>query len=296
MKTILFALPGNEDLTGKLAQRLNAERGEAIIRQFPDGETYVRVLSEVAEKQVVLVCTLHHPDQKLLPLYFLSKTAKELGATGVSLIAPYLAYMRQDKRFNGGEGITSGYFATLISGFTDSLVTIDPHLHRRGSLSEIYHIPTQVVHAAGHISRWIKDNIKKPLLVGPDSESEQWVSAVARNAGAPFVILEKIRHGDKEVQVSLPQVESYTDYTPVLVDDIISTATTMIKTTSHLQQAGMQAPVCIGIHAVFAGNAYEEMIKAGAKEVVTTNSIPHQTNGIDISDLLADAYDQLWKM
>ncbi|GAA0195832.1 ribose-phosphate pyrophosphokinase [Fulvivirga kasyanovii] len=294
MDAIIFALPGNEELAVKLAARLNAEKGEAIIRHFPDGETYVRVLSEVKDKKVVLVCTLHQPDAKLLPLYFLSKTVKNLGASHVALLAPYLAYMRQDKRFNEGEGVTSAYFGDLISGFTDALVTIDPHLHRRNSLSEVYPIPTRVMHAACHISAWIRNNITKPVLVGPDSESEQWVSQVAREAGAPFLVLEKVRHGDRDVQVSVPQVEAYTDYTPVLVDDIISTATTMIRTIGHLRQAEMRPPVCIGIHAVFAGEAYKDMIRAGAKEVVTTNAITHESNCIDISDLLAEGYRQFW--
>lgn len=295
MDTIIFALPGNDELTAKLVTRLNAEKGQVTLRQFPDGETYTRVHTDVKGKHVILVCTLHRPDEKLLPLYFLSETVKELGAGHVTLIAPYLAYMRQDKQFNEGEGITSTYFGSLVSGFADALITIDPHLHRRHSLSEVYHIPTQVMHAASHISNWIRNNIAKPVLVGPDSESEQWVSQVAREAGAPFTILEKIRHGDSEVQVSIPHVEAYPDHTPVLVDDIISTATTMITTIGHLCQAGMKAPVCIGIHAVFAGNAYEKMKEAGAMEVVTTNAIPHKSNGIDITDLLAEGYRQLWK-
>lgn len=290
MEIILFALPGNEELTAKLAQQFQAETGEATIRQFPDGETYVQIKSDVKGKRVVLVCTLHQPDNKLLPLYFLSKTVKDLGADCTCLIAPYLAYMRQDKRFHPGEGITSEYFGSLISQFAETLVTIDPHLHRRSSLSEVYQIPCKVEHAANHISSWIKDNIENPVLVGPDSESEQWVSEVAKNAGAPFIVLEKIRHGDKDVEVSVPDVENYKNYTPVLVDDIISTARTMIETVQHLKRAGMKAPVCIGVHAVFSGNAYQELRDTGTANIVTCNTIPHESNGIDVSDILASGY------
>lgn len=239
MKNIIFALPGNEQLTEKLAKQLNAEIGETNIRQFPDGETYVQIKSDVKDKKVILVCTLHQPDDKLLPLYFLSKTAIDLGAKCTCLIAPYLAYMRQDRRFHEGEAITSEYFGLLISQFAETLVTVDPHLHRRSSLSEIYGIPSEVVHAANHISDWIKNNVENPILVGPDSESEQWVSVVAKNAGAPFMVLEKIRHGDKDVEVSVPDVENYKNHIPVLVDDIISSARTMIETVQHLKKAGM---------------------------------------------------------
>ena len=81
-------------------------------------------------------------------------------------------------------------------------------------------------------------------------------------------------------------MDEYKNHTPVLVDDIISTARTMIETVGHLKKAGMKAPVCIGVHAVFAGNAYQDLKKAGAK-VVTCNTIPHESNGIDLSSILA---------
>lgn len=288
MDTILFPLPGNEHLTELLVQKLNAEYGSATIRQFPDGETYVRMISDVTDKKVVLVSTLDRPDAKLLPLYFLSKLAKAEGAVCTCLLAPYLAYMRQDKVFLEGEGVTSSYFARLISSFADSLLTVDPHLHRIPTLETVYDIPTQVVHAAGHLAQWIKDHVTRPVLIGPDSESAQWVSAVARQANAPFIVLEKVRRGDRRVEVSVPEVEHYEDHTPVLVDDIISTARTMIETVGHLKKAGMKAPVCMGVHAVFAGNAYQDLLETGVARVVTSNTIPHESNGIDLSDLYID--------
>jgi ribose-phosphate pyrophosphokinase len=286
MKTIVFALPGNERLASKLAQQLHIEMGEMVARHFPDEETFVRVDTDVSESDIFLVCALNHPDTKLLPLYFLSRTLKELGAGKITLIAPYLAYMRQDKRFNPGEAVTSNLFAKLLSGFIDRIVTIDPHLHRRSSLSEIYSVPTTVVHAAPLISEWIRKNILNALLVGPDSESEQWVSVVAKEAHAPFVVLQKIRHGDNDVEISLPKVDQYKNHTPVLVDDIISTARTMIETLGHLKKADMRDPVCIGVHGIFAGEAFMELLRAGAYYVVTTNSVVHASNRIEIAELI----------
>lgn len=287
MNTIIFPLPGNEDLAEKLCGEINAEYGKTEIRKFPDGESYIRLLSDVSGKNVILICTLNQPDEKLLPLFFLAKTAKEMGAEKLNLVAPYLAYMRQDKQFNPGEGITSKYFASLLSSFCDSIITIDPHLHRINSLSEIYSVPATSLHAADLIANYIKDNIQNPVLIGPDSESNQWVSQVAASAKAPFLVLEKIRRGDKDVEVSIPHVEKYKTHTPVLVDDIISTGHTMIETIKHLLKAGMKAPVCIGVHAVFSGNAYKELLTAGAAEVITTNTIIHKSNKIEIAGLIA---------
>ena len=285
---IVFSIPGSEKLCHSLTGLLHAEAGEAVIRRFPDGETYVKVLSNVYGKDAVIVCSLHHPDNKILPLYFLAKTLKEFRASSVTLVAPYLAYMRQDKRFSDGECITSTLFAQLISGFIDKLITIDPHLHRRSSLSQIYSIHSSVLHVKTLIADWVRQHVNKALLIGPDSESEQWVSKVAADADAPFIVLSKIRSGDRKVQVSVPDVEQYKNHTPVLVDDIISTAHTMIETVGHLKKAGMKPPVCIGIHPVMSSRAYGKLINAGAERIVTCNSIIHPSNRIKVDELLAD--------
>lgn len=288
MKPIVFALPGNEELAKSIAAAIHADTGELIIRRFPDGESYVRILTQVKNRRTVVVCTLANPDEKLLSLYFLSKTLKSLGAEHIGLVAPYLAYMRQDKVFNVGEGVTSEYFASLISDCADSLLTVDPHLHRRHSMSEIYSIPCEVIHASPLISAYISEHVNKPLLIGPDSESEQWVSEVAKNANAPFIVLEKTRLGDKDVKVTVPQVDKFRSHTPVLVDDIIATARTMIETIKHLKGAGMLAPVCIGIHPIFAGSAYADLKDSGVDRIVTCNTTPHATNQIDITKLISE--------
>lgn len=195
--------------------------------------------------------------------------------------------MRQDKQFNPGEGVTSKYFAALLSHYFDWLITVDPHLHRLHSLSEIYSMPTVVLHAIDPIADWIKKHVEKPILIGPDQESKQWVANVAQKTNAPFIVLEKIRKGDRAVEVSLPQIEQYKNHTPVLIDDIISTARTMIETIKHLKNLHMPSPICIGVHAIFAGNAYEDLLKAGASKIVTCNTIKHPSNGIDLSELVA---------
>ncbi|MBO6515096.1 MAG: ribose-phosphate pyrophosphokinase [Bacteroidia bacterium] len=293
MTQILFGLPGNEKITHRLANHLKAEVGEFVSRKFPDGETYIQVTSDVRNKEVLLVCTLDRPDEKLLPLFFLSKLVKELGAQCTCLIAPYLAYMRQDKRFKPGEAITSKYFGKLVSHFIDNLVTVDPHLHRTDALSKIYDIPSSVLHASNHISTWIKNNVNQPVLIGPDSESEQWVFKVAEGAGSPFTILEKTRFGDRDVQISNPELVGYKNHTPVLVDDIISTARTMIETVGHLKRQDLPPPICIGVHAIFAQNSYQDLLNSGVSQVVTCNTVIHESNRIDLSDLLAYGINSL---
>lgn len=292
---LIYPLPGNEALAKNLAKKLDAEIGELEVRHFPDGEAYVRVMTDPKGRAVILVATLYRPDRAFFPLVFAADALRDLGAMEVGLVAPYLAYMRQDRRFMEGEAVTSVSFARLINRSVDWMVTVDPHLHRRKSLSEIYTIPAVTLHAAPLIGHWLETNYDDILLVGPDSESEQWVQAVARVANAPFIILEKIRYGDRDVEVSVPHAEQWTHRIPVLVDDIISTARTMIETVRHLRDANLKPPICVGVHAVFAGDAYEALQNMDVTQIVTCNSIAHPSNRIDLSAIIADGIGPLSK-
>lgn len=295
MTPSLLALPGNEDFTHRLSGLLSANIGRLETRRFPDGESYVRFVSEVRGQSVVLVCTLDRPDEKCLTLLFAAQAARELGATRIGLIAPYLGYMRQDKRFQPGEAITSSTFAYLLSSVVDWIVTVDPHLHRRTSMSEIYSIPSAVCHAAPKLSAWIREHVSDALVIGPDAESEQWVRAVAADAGAPCITLEKTRRGDREVEIRFPDLERWRDRRAVLVDDIISSGRTMEVAIRKLGERGFPASICLGIHGLFAENAFERLLAAGASNIVSSNTVGHRSNEVDVSDIVAKAVPPLLK-
>lgn len=289
MKPLLLTWPGNEPLGASLQAALDAEPVAFSTRRFPDGETYLRLDTDVRQRAVAVLATLRDPDPCFLPLAFASDALRDLGARSVGLVAPYLAYMRQDRRFAAGEALTSATFARLVSSHFDWLVTVDPHLHRRKSLAEIYSIPAAVVHAAPLLADWVRDNVPEPLLVGPDAESEQWVRAVAAAVPCPHLVLEKTRRGDRDVSVSaVPAQEMYAGRTAILIDDIISSARTMIETVRQWTGSGLPGPVCLAVHGVFAAQAYESLLAAGASRIVTTNSIPHESNRIDLAALVAD--------
>ena len=218
---------------------------------------------------------------------------RDLGARRIVLAAPYLGYMRQDQVFHEGEGVTARHFARLLSSVADGLVTVDPHLHRIHDLSEVYAIPTRAVPSAPAVAAWIAANVDAPVVVGPDAESEQWASDVARRAGCPFVLSQKTRQGDRSVEVTVPNLTSWRDRTPVLIDDIISTAKTMIAAVRHVRETAPRSPVCIGVHAIFAEGSYEELLAAGPARIVTCNTIPHETNAIDVRPAIAHAVLEL---
>ena len=287
-RPLVIAFPGNEEIGKGVARDLEGDLGQLETRNFPDGETYLRFRTDPQGREVVLVCTLDRPDPKFLPLAFAAVTARQLGAVRVGLVAPYLAYMRQDKRFHDGEAITSTIFATFVSSAFAWLVTVDPHLHRHESLDEIYSIPVRAVHSSPLIADWIAANQRVPLVIGPDVESEQWVSEVAARARAPYRVLRKERRGDRDVEITIPDLREFSGRTPVLVDDIVSSGRTMIETARHLREQGMPPPICIAVHVFLSQDAYASLREAAA-DVVSTNSVPHESNRLDVSGLLADA-------
>lgn len=284
---LLVTLPGHEALAESLCKAVGAERCELELRRFPDAETYLRYVTPAGGRKVVILAALDHPDPRILPLVFAAAAARDLGAAQVGLVSPYLPYMRQDRRFREGEAVTSAYFARILSSHFDWLVTVDPHLHRHENLAEIYSIASSVVHAAPLMSEWIRRNVEKPLIIGPDSESEQWVKEVAQGADAPYIVLEKVRRGDFDVDISVPDLTPWRGRTPVLVDDIASSAQTMIRTLGNLDGAGLAPAICVVVHGIFGGDAYQRLIDAGAAHVITCNTVPHQSNAIDVAPLLA---------
>lgn len=293
MSALLFELSAAPSLADEISHRLGCDRGELDQHQFPDGECYVRLASKVSGRDVMLLCTLDRPDQKIMPLLFTAAAARDQGARSVGLIAPYLAYMRQDKAFHSGEAVTSVTFAKLLSDHVDWLVTLDPHLHRHKNVDEIYSVPVATASAAECIGEWISREIDRPVIIGPDEESRRLAERVARAASAPVTIFAKTRTGDRSVSIDHAELTRLNSGQAVIVDDIASSAGTMIEAVTILRRHGYPNPTCIVVHPIFAGDAYDRLRRAGVAQVIGTNSIAHESNGIDISAELAEA---VWTM
>lgn len=292
MTAVMLAFPDDRALAAAVAARLAMPMGRLHWRHFPDGESLVAIDEDLASREVVLFATQRDPDRKALPLRFAARTAREFGARRVGLVSPYLAYMRQDARFHPGETVSARWFAEFLQESVDWLVTVDPHLHRTPRLDLLFDIPAIHVSAAPLLAAWIRREVPRPALLGPDSESAQWVTAVASAAAAPYQVLRKIRTGDREVEISLPDIDALRGRTPVVVDDIVSSGNTMLATLAHLRALGLPPAVCVAIHAVFADGAYEALRAAGAARIVSTDSIAHSSNGIGLAAPIAAAVDE----
>lgn len=287
MKPLLFELSAAPGLADALCRDLAGEKGEQSCRRFPDEESYVRFLTPVAGRHVVLLCTLDRPDPKIPPLLFAAAAARDQGAASVGLVAPYLAYMRQDKAFQPGEAVTSTAFACLISSHFDWLATVDPHLHRHTCLSDLYSIPAKAASAATSIGGWVGSQVRDPVIIGPDEESLQWVEAIAGAVGARAVVLRKVRTGDFAVTIDGEPLRHVGEGNVVIVDDIASSARTLIEAVGLVRQTLGVAPACVVVHPVFAGDAYESLRQSGARVIASTNTVGHVSNAIDIAAPLA---------
>ena len=285
MSPLIFDFPNSSALSKRIREEVKGEEGKILTHHFPDGETYLRVLSSVKERDIIVQASLSYPNNCILNLLFLAAALRAQGAKRIGLLAPYLPYMRQDKVFHPGEALTSVTFAKLLSSSFNYLITVDPHLHRYHSLSDIYSIPTDVVKAAPLLSKWIQENVKDPFIIGPDRESIQWVKEIAKNF--PHLVLNKIRHEDGHVEIIWPDIKEIENKTPVLVDDIISSGETMLHAIHYLKRQGKKPPLCMAIHPLFAENSYQKILDAGVEDIVTCNSLPHPSNQIDLAPLIA---------
>ena len=285
---LLLPLPGAEPLATPLAALLDATSAPPEFRRFPDGESYWRIDCEPQGRDAVVLAALRDPDPQALGLLFLADTLREMGARRVVLAAPYLPYMRQDARFRPGEAVTSRSFGRFVSQAFDGLVTVDPHLHRYASLDAVYAIPAVVVRSAPAVARWLRENVERPFVVGPDAESEQWARDVAERAGCPWQVLRKTRHGDRQVEVTLPDAAGGAGRTPVLVDDIASSGHTLAEAARHVRAAFGVPPLCIAVHGLFAPEALPLLRQAGAGRVLSCNTVPDASNAIDVLPLFAD--------
>jgi len=284
---MLLAFPEYREPARRLAAAAGLDYAEVELHRFPDGETRVRLPPALPES-VILCRSLDHPDEKLVSLLLAAEGARNLGAQRLTLVAPYLCYMRQDRAFRPGEVVSQRVIGGLLARYVDGLVTVDPHLHRVHSLAEAVPLAhPRALSARDPIADFLRERAPDALLVGPDAESEQWVAAVARRAGLDWCVGEKTRRGDREVSVRLQG--EFAGRSVVLVDDVASTGRTLEVAARVLRDAGAAAVSVVVTHALFAGDAIERLKAAGVREIWSTDSIPHPSNVITLAPLLAAA-------
>lgn len=272
------------------AQRLAALSGmnAAVIERhcFPDGEVKLRLPPRLPPR-TVLLRSLHHPNEKLVEVMLAARAARELGATHLTLVAPYLAYMRQDAAFLPGEAVSQRIVGAWLAQLFDAVLTIDPHLHRVGQMHEAVPAAVSVALSAAALigARYRGSGV---FMLGPDQEAETWVNAAAGAAGCSAAVCTKRRRGDRSVEIELPKTDFSNRYV-VVVDDVASTGRTLATAACMVLTAGARRVDVAVTHALLVEDAEAELASAGISDFVSTDTVPHASNRICTAALVADA-------
>jgi ribose-phosphate pyrophosphokinase len=292
MHTAIYTFPAYHQQGKNIARQLGLAAHEISVHHFPDKESLV-TLPDKKNDHVILFISLDYPNNKLVELLLTCKTLRKQGTQQISLVAPYLCYMRQDKSFNPGEVISQQVIGRWLSDLFDDIITIDPHLHRVQSLDSV--IPgtnTIVLSAAPMLGEFVKSLHKTVHLIGPDEESLQWVKNVAHISHSPYSVANKERLSDTRVEVQLPEID-YIDQHIILIDDVISTGHTIAQAANRLYEQGVKQVDAIATHALFNHDAIALLNNSKIKNIWTSNSITHPTNKISLDDLLAQQIKNL---
>ncbi len=290
-KAALHFFPDDVGPATRLADALGVGSLKVAHHSFPDGESLVRV-----EPRVPAVCLLYRslndPNAKLIEVLFAASALRANGASRVVLVAPYLGYMRQDIAFRPGEAVSQGVVGGLIAGAFDACVTVDVHLHRVRDFGRVLPGITALNLSAAEALSSALDCGDDPVIVGPDDEATQWVSAIALPHRLDVLVGRKDRRGDRQVAIEFDGTERVRDRNVVLVDDMIASGTTLKVAAGQLLAAGARRIEVLATHCLAGEGDLNALKEAGIERIQSSDSVPGPTATIELAGILAVGIEQ----
>jgi ribose-phosphate pyrophosphokinase len=287
---IIQSLPSSSHDAARLASGLGIPFHEIAVHEFPDGE--IRVTAGTAGLTTIIYASLDRPNEKLIALTFAAEALRRGGAKRLVLLAPYLCYMRQDTAFHEGEATSQRVIGALIAGCVDRVVTVDAHLHRTANIGTVFpEIASDNLSAMPAIAVALRKTGLDPatVVVGPDAESQPWVSDLAGQLGLSHTVAQKTRLGDRSVEIGFRDTSRIAGHPALIVDDIVSSGGTIIACAKALNSAGATTIDVVVTHALFPEELCREMTLSGIRSIRSTHSVPHSTNAIPLDSLFVDA-------
>ena len=294
---IILGGSASTDLAGRVAKELGQKPAEIETKRFPDGEKYIRIHDDVTNKDVAIIQSLYRtPDEYIFEYLIIADTLRDMGASSIVGVIPYLAYARQDSRFYPGEALTSASVAKLFEAAgTTSVLTVDCHLHRLGDVSKVFHVPARNLSAMPSLGKYTREVLrpKNPIVVAPDEEAEQWAAVVAKELDAEHTHFTKRRIREEGQTSSRLELDTgnaeFKGRDVVFADDIISTGGTIAGAAKACKKKGARRMFVVATHPVLAEGAIKRIKASGVTKIIATDTIPSAISKVSVAPVLAAA-------
>ena len=264
---IIVGLSNSKELAEKIARKLNVDYDDLRLKDSADGELHVKFNHELKNQKVVLVQSLYpYPNHSLFEVLYAASSARNLGAKEIIYAAPYMAFFREDSRKEKFECIQQNSVCDLLSRNVDKIVSVEPHLHQHNLSGKLFSIPFYNLKCGELLRKYVKENFPDCKVIG-FGERAWKLAKHADSSAACYNKGEKIEYQDEVL----------------LVDDIISTGKSMLNNIKNLKADKINI---LAVHGLFNEDSYEKL-REKANKIVSCNTVMHETNKIDISNLIA---------
>ncbi len=291
----LFSGTANTALVARIAEDLNMTQGQVEIRRFPEGEIFVQFVENIRGADVFIVQPTCAPaNEHLMELLIMLDAARRASAERITAVLPFYGYGRQDRKDRPRVPITAKLVANLlVTAGADRVLTMDLHAQQ---IQGFFDIPVDHLYAAPVLGKYLKQTLNdESVVVSPDSGSVKMAHAYADMLGAGFAVVAKRRISADKVESS-HLVGDVKGRDCVLVDDLTTTAGTLVRAAERLKEAGADRIFAAVSHCCLVEKGMEALLNSCITELVTTDSIPLDTNFtngrvkvLSVAGLLAEA-------
>ncbi len=280
----MFILGGTsaKNIAINLANRLLQPLLQTTYKRFPDDEFYVRLHENITNEDVLIVQTAY-PDPKIVELLLLQDAVHEAGAKTITVILPYFGYSRQDKKFEDGEAISARAIAQHISMHADCVITVDPH---KDHVLKFFTVPAYGCSAVSTIAQYLKEkNID--FVLAPDKGAKERAREAATLINCEYDYLEKTRIDGTTVKITPKELDARGRHVAI-IDDIISTGSTMAHSIKELKKQGAASVSVACTHGLFVSGAKEKLLAAKCDEIISTDTIETEYSKVSAADCIAE--------
>jgi ribose-phosphate pyrophosphokinase len=281
----LFTGRAHPQLAQKICDYLQIPLGRGRTELFPDGELIVKVDEDVRGRDCYIVQPTSHPvNAHLMELMIWIDCLRRASANRVTAVIPYFGYARQDRKDEGRTPITGKLVANLLErAGADRVVSVDLHA---AQVQGFFDIPVDHLSASPVLVKWFKGlKLANRVFVSPDVGNIKRAQVYANLLGGEISIIDKRRKSGSETEVA-HMIGDVKDKNVLMVDDMITTGSTMQKAVGILREEGAKDIYIAATHAIFAPPAMERLSHCDFTKIAVTDTIPIGTRTEPIKDRL----------